>query len=35
MSGDMLISAGIIAYAGAFTSAYRTKVIDSFVEMCK
>ncbi|KAJ9535032.1 hypothetical protein QJQ45_029705, partial [Haematococcus lacustris] len=35
LTGDMLISAGIVAYAGAFTAAYRTRVIDSFVELCR
>eukprot|EP00798_Chlamydomonas_sp_ICE-L_P012762 gene12762-16013_t len=35
LTGDMLISAGIIAYSGAFTASYRTKIIESFVSMCR
>ena len=35
LTGDMLISAGIIAYAGAFTASYRSRIIQSFVDMCR
>lgn len=35
LTGDMLVSAGIIAYLGAFTAAYRVKIIDQFVDLCK
>ena len=35
LTGDMLISAGIIAYAGAFTASYRYIIVQSFVEMCR
>ena len=35
LTGDMIISAGIIAYAGAFTASYRARIVDSFVEMCR
>eukprot|EP00955_Chlamydomonas_euryale_P035020 349959-Chlamydomonas_euryale.AAC.1 len=34
LTGDMLVSAGIIAYAGAFTAQYRNRIIGSFVAMC-
>lgn len=27
LTGDVLISSGMIAYLGAFTAAYRTKII--------
>jgi hypothetical protein len=33
--GDMLVSAGIIAYAGAFTAAYRARVIATFLDLCR
>ena len=35
LTGDMIISAGIIAYAGAFTASYRSRIIQSFVDMCR
>ena len=35
LTGDMMISAGIIAYAGAFTASYRSRIIQSFVDMCR
>lgn len=35
LTGDMLISAGIIAYAGAFTASYRTRIVQAFVDMCR
>ncbi len=35
LTGDMLVSAGIIAYAGAFTASYRSKIIEAFVDLCK
>ena len=31
----MLVSAGIIAYAGAFTAAYRQRIVESFIDMCR
>lgn len=31
LTGDMLISAGIIAYLGAFTAAYRQKISEEFL----
>lgn len=35
LTGDMLIAAGVIAYLGAFTAAYRTSITATFVEMCR
>ena len=35
LTGDMMIGAGIIAYAGAFTASYRSRIIQSFVDMCR
>lgn len=35
LSGNVLISAGMIAYLGAFTSAYRSKITESWVAECK
>eukprot|EP00879_Flechtneria_rotunda_P026217 GHRR01027941.1.p1 GENE.GHRR01027941.1~~GHRR01027941.1.p1 ORF type:complete len:496 (+),score=168.93 GHRR01027941.1:134-1489(+) len=34
LTGDMLISAGIIAYLGAFTASFRQQLVDSFVHIC-
>jgi hypothetical protein len=34
ITGDMIISAGIISYLGAFTPAFRTRITDDFVRMC-
>jgi len=31
----MLISAGVVAYAGAFTPTYRGSIVRGFLEMCK
>jgi len=33
LTGDMLISAGIIAYLGAFTAAWRAKIVEDFVAL--
>ncbi len=35
LTGDMLIAAGTIAYAGAFTPTYRARVVDAFVDLCR
>ncbi|XP_076854479.1 dynein axonemal heavy chain 7 isoform X2 [Brachyhypopomus gauderio] len=35
LTGDILISAAIVAYLGAFTSSYRQSATDSWIEMCK
>jgi len=35
LTGDMLISAGLVAYAGAFTPTYRNSIVRAFLEMCK
>ncbi|KAK2839526.1 hypothetical protein Q5P01_013266 [Channa striata] len=35
LTGDILISAGIVAYLGAFTSSYRQKQIDDWMKLCK
>ncbi|KAG2501733.1 hypothetical protein HYH03_000233 [Edaphochlamys debaryana] len=35
LTGDMLVSAGIIAYCGAFTALFRQTVIESFLDMVK
>ena len=32
LTGDMLISAGVISYLGAFTMAYRDQVVSKWVE---
>jgi len=34
LTGDILVSAGMIAYLGAFTSAFRTKITNLWVEKC-
>lgn len=34
LTGDMLVSAGIIAYLGAFTAAFRTHLVDAFLDLC-
>ena len=34
LTGDVLISAGMIAYLGAFTSAYRSELTDDWVKNC-
>jgi len=33
--GDVLISAGVIAYLGPFTMAFREKCTSSWVRLCK
>ncbi|XP_014909460.1 dynein heavy chain 7, axonemal [Poecilia latipinna] len=35
LTGDMLISSGIVAYLGAFTSKYRQDQTEKWLEMCK
>lgn len=35
LTGDMLISAGVISYLGAFTMSYRDRVVSKWVELCK
>ncbi|XP_067372006.1 dynein axonemal heavy chain 7 isoform X2 [Channa argus] len=35
LTGDILISAGIVAYLGAFTSSYRQKQIEEWMTLCK
>ncbi len=34
LTGDVLVSAGMIAYLGAFTSAYRSLIAKEWVEKC-
>lgn len=34
LTGDMLISAGVVAYLGAFTASFRQQLIDSFLLLC-
>ena len=34
LTGDVLVSAGMIAYLGAFTSAYRNDIADDWSKMC-
>ncbi|XP_058247474.1 dynein axonemal heavy chain 7 [Hemibagrus wyckioides] len=35
LTGDILISAAIVAYLGAFTSSYRQRVVEEWVKLCK
>ncbi|KAM3849660.1 dynein axonemal heavy chain 7 [Diretmus argenteus] len=35
LTGDVLISAGIVAYLGAFTSSYRQSQIEEWMQQCK
>ena len=35
LTGDVLISAGVVAYLGAFTSAFRQQQIDEWVKICR
>ncbi|KAJ3385211.1 Dynein heavy chain 7, axonemal [Entophlyctis sp. JEL0112] len=35
LSGDVLLSAGVVAYLGAFTKLYRTECITDWLERCK
>ncbi|XP_028992896.1 dynein axonemal heavy chain 7 [Betta splendens] len=35
LTGDILISAGIVAYLGAFTSSYRQKQTEKWMSLCK
>jgi len=32
--GDMLLSAGVVAYLGAFTAAFRQQLLESFTQLC-
>ena len=34
LTGDMLISAGVVGYLGAFTMSYRERVISSWTQLC-
>lgn len=34
LTGDMLISAGVVGYLGAFTMAFREKVVHGWVQLC-
>ena len=33
--GDVLLSAGVIAYLGPFTASYRDDSIKSWIELCQ
>lgn len=35
LTGDVLISAGVIAYLGAFTAGFRQDCTKSWTELCK
>ena len=35
LTGDVLISAGVVAYLGAFTSAFRQQQIEEWVKLCR
>jgi len=35
LTGDMLISAGVISYLGAFTMLYRDRIVGKWAELCK
>uniref|UniRef100_A0A665VEB7 Dynein axonemal heavy chain 7 n=1 Tax=Echeneis naucrates TaxID=173247 RepID=A0A665VEB7_ECHNA len=35
LTGDILISAGIVAYLGAFTSSYRQEQTEEWINLCK
>ena len=35
LMGDVVISSGVMAYLGAFTSAYRSDCIRDWVRVCK
>ncbi|XP_030642423.1 dynein heavy chain 7, axonemal [Chanos chanos] len=35
LTGDILISAAIVAYLGAFTSSYRQSATEEWIELCK
>jgi dynein heavy chain len=34
LTGDILISAGVISYIGAFTMKYRDELVEGWVEEC-
>lgn len=34
LTGDVLISSGMIAYLGAFTSVFRSDLTDEWVSLC-
>ena len=35
VTGNVLVSAGLIAYLGAFTSKYRSSIIKDWVALCR
>ncbi len=35
MTGDVLVSSGIIAYLGAFTPTYRKEISQDWIHKCK
>ncbi|KAK3272243.1 hypothetical protein CYMTET_19451 [Cymbomonas tetramitiformis] len=35
LTGDMLISAGVVGYLGAFTTGFRQRIIGVWVDLCK
>lgn len=35
LTGDVLVSSGMIAYLGAFTAAFRTKISEDWVNICQ
>lgn len=34
LTGDMLISAGVVAYLGAFTASFRQQLVEKFIQLC-
>lgn len=34
LTGDMMISAGVVAYLGAFTASFRQQLVDGFLQLC-
>jgi hypothetical protein len=34
LTGDMIISAGVVAYLGAFTASFRQQLVDGFLHLC-
>lgn len=34
LTGDMIISAGVVAYLGAFTASFRQQLVDGFLQLC-
>ena len=35
LTGDVLVASGMIAYLGAFTSAFRKEILEEWVKKCK